>query len=70
MEYSYLKYEILDKGVAVVKISAPKSLNALNSQILAELDSFVSNLAPEIKAIVLTGEGRNLLLPVPIFRRW
>ena len=57
MEYSFLKYEISDKGVCVLKISAPKSLNALNTQVLTELNSFVSDLPSNVKAIVLTGDG-------------
>ena len=57
MEYSFLKCEISDKGVCVLKISAPKSLNALNTQVLTELNSFVSDLPSNVKAIVLTGDG-------------
>ena len=43
MDYEFLKIERQD-GITVMKISAPKSLNALNSTILKEIDSFVSGL--------------------------
>ena len=43
MEYSFLKIESKD-GICIMKVSAPKSLNALNSTILKEIDDFVSNL--------------------------
>ena len=42
MEYQFLKVEHT-QGITVLKISAPKSLNALNSTILKELDDCVGH---------------------------
>jgi enoyl-CoA hydratase len=47
--------------VAVVRLNRPEVHNALNAQVLAELDSAVSELAstPTVRAIVLTGAGEK-----------
>lgn len=58
MEYQFLKFEHID-GITVLKISAPKSLNALNSIILKELDQFVSALDGTTRVLILTGDGEK-----------
>lgn len=47
--------------VAVVKVSRPKALNALNSQTLIELDQTIDNIAndKDIYCLVITGEGEK-----------
>ena len=56
MEYNYLK--INNTGaICTLAISAPKSLNALNSTILKELDDFISNIDTDIRALIITGDG-------------
>lgn len=59
MDFKILRTEIRD-GVAVVTVSRPEALNALNSLFFQEMDRFVADAAarPEIKALVITGEGK------------
>ena len=59
MDYRFLKCSCERKGVVVLTISSPATLNALNSTILEELDAFVDALDPAVtRVLVITGEGR------------
>ncbi len=58
MEYNFLKIEH-NNGVAVLTISAPKTLNALNSSILKELNDFIDNLEPTTRVLIITGDGEK-----------
>ena len=59
MEYNFLKIERLDQ-ITVMKVSAPKSLNALNSTVLKEIDDFVSSLDTEqTRVLIVTGDGEK-----------
>ena len=58
MEYQFLKFEH-NEGITVLKISAPKSLNALNSTILKELDDFIGNLDAKTRVLIITGDGEK-----------
>ena len=58
MEYDFLKIE-RNEGVTVMKISAPKSLNALNSTILKEIDSFIGSLDATTRVLIITGDGEK-----------
>ena len=57
-EFKNLLVDIAD-GIAVVTINRPKSLNALNSETLAELDACFAQIEadPEAKVLILTGSG-------------
>ncbi len=59
MSYKNLTIEKKD-GVGIVTITRPKSLNALNSELLDELYAVFSEIKEdnEVKTVVLTGEGR------------
>lgn len=59
MEYNYLIVE-QHGNVQVIKVNRPKELNALNTQVLVELDSAFAEVQrnPEISVVVLTGEGK------------
>lgn len=59
MEYTKIIFEQIE-NIGIVKINYPQALNALNSQVLSELDSVFDEIAAngEIKAVVLTGEGK------------
>ena len=57
MDYQFLKVEH-NEGVTVLKISAPKSLNALNSTVLRELDDCVSHLEGT-RVLIITGDGEK-----------
>ena len=58
MEYEFLKVEHLD-GITILKISAPKSLNALNSTILKELGGFIGSLDDKTRVLIITGDGEK-----------
>ena len=58
MDYQFLKVEHND-GITVMKISAPKSLNALNSTILKEMDDFIGHLDKATRVLILTGDGEK-----------
>ena len=47
-------------GICIVKINNPQSMNALNSEVLSELDTVFASLEKDsqINAVILTGEGR------------
>ena len=59
MNYQYLK--LAENGaVCTVAISAPKSLNALNSTILGELEDFVDQLdCNKYRCLIVTGDGEK-----------
>jgi len=59
MDYQILKTEIAD-GVAVVTISRPQALNALNTRFFEEMDSLLGELGPraEVRVLIITGEGK------------
>ena len=58
MEYQFLKVEHND-GVTVMTISAPKSLNALNSTILKEMSDFIDALDSKTRVLIITGDGEK-----------
>ena len=58
MDYGFLKIERND-GITVMKISAPKSLNALNSTILKEIDDFAGSLDDTTRVLIITGDGEK-----------
>ena len=59
MEYEILKPQLLD-GVAVVTISRPKALNALNTRFFQEMDDYIATIKNDtnVKVLVITGEGK------------
>lgn len=60
MEYKNLLVEIVE-GVASLTINSPRTLNALNSEVLGELECalFELNLDAAVRAVVLTGAGEK-----------
>ena len=57
--YNYLKIEE-NGAVVILTISAPKSLNALNSDILVELDRFHSSFdCTKYRCLIVTGDGEK-----------
>ena len=58
MEYQFLKIEHND-GITVMTISAPKSLNALNSTILKEMSDFIGSLDAKTRVLIITGDGEK-----------
>lgn len=59
MDYQILKLSI-DGPVALITISRPEALNALNSRFFAEMDSMLAELREHdsLRALVITGEGK------------
>ena len=59
MTYEILKMEAAD-GVAVVTVSRPQAMNALNTRFFEEMDALVAEIGgrADIKAIVVTGYGK------------
>lgn len=59
MNYEILNLEIT-KGIAVVTISRPKALNALNTRFFNEMDSMIKEISAnkEIKVMIITGDGK------------
>ena len=59
MEYQYLKITH-DSAVCTLTISAPKSLNALNTAILKEMDDFVDKFdCKQYRCLIITGDGEK-----------
>lgn len=61
-EYANLKTELAG-GVCTVTINRPQALNALNSAVINDLDEAISEIEknPEVRAVILTGEGRSFV---------
>jgi enoyl-CoA hydratase len=60
MEFKNLLIETTD-NVAVLTINSPRTLNALNSEVLGELECslYALNLDENVKVVVLTGAGEK-----------
>lgn len=58
--YQYLKLERQDE-IATLMVQRPEKLNALNAELIAELDRAFRHLAedPEVRGIILTGAGEK-----------
>lgn len=59
MQYTAVRYEIADY-IATVTLNRPEAMNALNREAYAQLESAVrdAHSNPEVRCVVLTGEGR------------
>ena len=59
MEYTILNLEVTD-GIALVTISRPKALNALNTRFFQEMDAMIEKVSsmPDVKVMVITGDGK------------
>ena len=59
MVYEILKLEI-NNGIAVLTISRPQAMNALNSRFFAEMDDVIASLSNrnDVKVMIITGEGK------------
>ena len=62
MDYQFLKVSCGANGVVTMTISSPATLNALNSTILGEIDTFIDTLDPnQVRVLVITGEGKSFV---------
>jgi len=59
MKYEILKTEVND-GIAIVTISRPKAMNALNTRFFNEMDQLVKEMTDnkDVKVMIITGEGK------------
>ncbi|MFA7115974.1 MAG: enoyl-CoA hydratase-related protein [Bacteroidales bacterium] len=57
MDYKFLKTENRKDHIGILTISAPKSLNALNTVILTEINDYIDNLDESIRVLIVTGDG-------------
>lgn len=59
MTFKNLILEAVDPGIKIIKISRPKALNALNSEVLTELKAVLTTEAdnPATRVVILTGDG-------------
>jgi enoyl-CoA hydratase len=59
MDYQILKTDIAE-GIAVVTVSRPQAMNALNTRFFEEMDALVAEFAgrDDVKAVVITGDGK------------
>ncbi len=59
MEYTILRPSI-EGATAIITISRPQALNALNSRFFEEMDFYISEISlnPVIRALIITGEGK------------
>jgi len=59
MNYEILKMEVAD-AVAVVTVSRPQAMNALNTRFFQEMDALVAEIGgrADVKAVVITGDGK------------
>lgn len=61
--FDYLKYEKNEERIIVVTINRPEALNALNGDVVAELEELIGEIEKDetIAAMILTGEGRSFV---------
>lgn len=59
MPYNILKPEVRE-SIAIVTISRPQALNALNSEFFREMNAWLDEVGknPDIRVMILTGEGK------------
>ena len=59
MDFEILKLERIE-SIGLVTISRPKAMNALNTRFFNEMDAMIEKVSgmPEIKVMVITGEGK------------
>ena len=60
--YQTVRYEKKD-SIGIATISRPEALNALNSQVISDLEALIGEVEKdtELRAFILTGEGRSFV---------
>lgn len=63
-KYSTLLIEIDEQGIAVLTINRPDKLNAINNEVMSELEGAIMELRHKdsVKAIILTGSGEKAFI--------
>ena len=59
MEYQILKLNV-QNSIAIVTVSRPQALNALNTRFFAEMDDLIITISArnDVKVMIITGEGK------------
>lgn len=62
MDYNTIKYEV-NGHIAKITMNRPKALNALNSEVLDELDKCLDEIKAnnDLRVLIITGEGRSFI---------
>ena len=62
MDYTTVRMD-KQEGIALITIDRPKAMNALNTQVVTELLQLVAEVEQdkELRALILTGEGRSFV---------
>jgi enoyl-CoA hydratase len=60
-EYKTLLIETSEEGIAILTINRPDKLNALNKQVLSDLDEALTHIenAKNVRSVILTGAGEK-----------
>lgn len=60
---NYIKYEEVRENIAVITIDRQEALNALNLEVITELDEMIAELEKkeDLRAVILTGAGRSFV---------
>lgn len=61
MSFSHILFETNEDGIALVTINRPEKRNALNREVISDLETAVSRVAddPSVKGMILTGAGEK-----------
>jgi enoyl-CoA hydratase len=57
MGYEFLAIE-QNEGICTLTINSPRTLNALNTQVLDELGRFVDSIGSDVRVLIITGAGK------------
>ena len=68
MTYKTVKYEV-NGHIAKITINRPEALNALNSEVLDELNTLLDEVRAnkDLRVAILTGEGRSFVAGADIY---
>jgi enoyl-CoA hydratase len=60
MEYSNILFEV-SEGIATISINRPKALNALNSEVMGEINAAITQCKNDdaVKSVIITGVGEK-----------
>jgi len=58
--YETILYERSEDGIGILTINRPKALNALNEQVLSDMESIMTEIEQDdsLHALIITGQGR------------
>lgn len=62
MNFNFFKIEILD-NISILNISKPQTLNALDNDLLSELDKAIDYIKQleDVRVLIITGEGKSFV---------